>query len=130
MFFNFLKKIKPKIEEKSTEIDKKEQERLIREENDKLVEERCKELQAIIDSRLPFEKIFKIGDVVKYTKIPNDFKMGVIQFQPLRIGVYPYLGYAKPLHYFVDESRMMVQYFDNNGNLQKINDETKWFESV
>lgn len=130
MFFNFLKKIKPKIEEKSTEIDKKEQERLIREENDKLVGERCKELQAIIDSRLPFEKTFKIGDVVKYTKIPNDFKMGVIQFQPLRIGEYPSWGYAKPHCYFIEESSMIVQYFDNNGNIQKINDKTKWFESV
>lgn len=130
MFLDFLKKTKPKIEEKPPEIDKKEEERRIREENDKLVGERCKELQAIIDSRLPFEKTFKIGDVVKYTKIPNDFKMGVIEFLPLGIGVNHYWSYARPQHYFVSESRMMVQYFDNNGNLQKINDEPKWFESV
>lgn len=126
MFLKFLKKDKPQ----ESIIDKKEEERRIREENDKLIGEKCKELQEIIDSRLPFEKTFKIGDVVKYTKIPNDFKMGVIQFQPLRIGVYPYWGYAKPEHYFIDESRMVVEYFDNNGNIQQINEETKWFESV
>lgn len=131
MFFNFLKKTKSKIEEKSTEIDKKEQERLIREENDKLVAERCKKLQAIIDSRLPFEKTFKIGDVVKYTKIPNDFKMGVIRFKPLDIVELPFLGrYAKPHDYFLQESFTTVEYFDNNGNIQKITDETKWFEAV
>lgn len=126
MFLNFLKKDKPQ----EPIIDKKEEERRIRKENDKLIGERCKELQAIIDSRLPFEKTFKIGDVVKYTKIPNDFKMGVIKFQPLRIGEYPYWGYAKPQHYFIDESRMVVEYFDNNGNIQQINDETKWFDAV
>ncbi|HQJ56980.1 MAG TPA: hypothetical protein PLH46_04990 [Caldisericia bacterium] len=126
MFLNFLKKDKPQ----EPIIDKKEEERRIREENDKLIGEKCKELQEIIDSRLPFEKTFKIGDVVKYTKIPNDFKMGVIQFHPLRIRVYPYWGYAKPEHYFIDESRMVVEYFDNNGNIRQINEETKWFESV
>jgi len=93
---------------------------------DDLIEQKTKELNDLIEH----DEKFEIGDYVKYTKIPNDLKLGVVSYSPrsMCLGRYSDSDGDFPDVYLY-EPVIAAQYI-YNGEIKQIKDAAKWFVKV